>query len=565
MSSRFSSINESSFTSVSSSLTRLLDKSWIAFVILIALLIAAPILAILAGILTDASDIWQHLADTVLKEYIINSLLLMIGVGVGVIVLGVSSAWLVTLCRFPCDRLFQWALLLPLAAPAYLLAYTYTNMLDYFGPVQIFLRYLFGWQTINDYWFPNIRSFWGAMAMLILVLYPYVYLLARTAFLSQSVCTLEASRSLGCTPWTSFFKIALPLARPAIIAGLSLVLMETLNDFGTVQYFGINTFTTGIYNTWFGFGDLTAAMQLAAVLMIFIISLVTLESMSRRQARYYQNTSQHQVINPYILRGIRGIGAFLLCLMPVILGFILPAFYLTYLTIINLKSNLENNFLELASRSLMLALISAAIAVLISLIMAYGKRLYPNWGMNWGVRIASMGYAIPGSVIAVGAYIEMGRLDAIVDTWFNDNFGISTGLLLSGTMIALIYAYLVRFLAVAFGSVETSLEKIKPSLDDASRSLGNSPLNTLVKVHTPLMTGGMLTGIMLVFVDVMKELPATLLIRPFNFDTLAIRVFQYASDERLVEAAAPALAIVLVGIIPVIFLSRQIAKTRSQG
>ncbi|MGK7932763.1 MAG: ABC transporter permease [Microcystaceae cyanobacterium] len=565
MSSRFSSVDQNPFKSILSRLTRLLDKSWMAVVIVIALLIAAPILSILTGIFADATDIWQHLAETVLADYIINSLLLMIGVGIGVTLFGVSTAWLVTLCRFPGDRFFQWGLLLPLAAPAYLLAYTYTNMLDYFGPVQIFLRSLFGWETINDYWFPNIRSLWGAMVMLILVLYPYVYLLARTSFLSQSVCTLEASRSLGCTPWTSFFKIALPLARPAIIAGLSLALMETLNDFGTVQYFGVNTFTTGIYNTWFGFGDLTAAIQLAAVLMVFIVSLIVLELISRRQARYYQNTSQYQVINPYSLQGIRGIGAFLLCLILVGLGFILPAMYLTYLTILNLESNLQSNFIELATHSLILAVISAALAVLISLVMAYGKRLYPNWGMNWGVRIAALGYAIPGSVIAVGAYIEMGRLDAIVDTWFNNTFGISTGLLFSGTIIALIYAYLVRFLAVAFGAVETSLGKIKPSLDDASRSLGNTPLNTLVKVHTPLMTGGMLTAMMLVFVDVMKELPATLLIRPFNFDTLAIRVFQYASDERLVEAAAPALAIVLVGIIPVIFLSRQIAKTRSQN
>lgn len=540
-----------------------LNKSWLIFVILIALLMAAPIVSILTGIFTNAGDIWQNLAETVLKDYIINSLLLMVGVGIGVLILGVSSAWLVTLCRFPGDRFFQWALLLPLAAPAYLLAYTYTNLLDYYGPVQIVLRYIFGWNEVTDYWFPNIRSLWGAIIMLILVLYPYVYLLARNAFLSQSVCTLEASRMLGCNSWGSFFKIALPLARPSIIAGLSLVLMETLNDFGTVQYFGVLTFTTGIYNTWFGSGNLAAAMQLAAVLMIFIFILISLEIISRRQARYYQNSSPYHSLNPYILRGWRGIGAFILCFLMMAGGFLFPALYLVYLTLNNLKTNLEDNFLQLAIHSLILSVLSAAIAVFVSLIMAYGKRLYPIWGMNWGVRIASMGYAIPGSVIAVGAYIQMGELDKILDNWFSAQFGISTGLLLSGTIIALIYAYLVRFLAVGFGAIETSLGKIKPSLDDASRSLGNTPLNTLIKVHTPLMTGGMLTAMMLVFVDVMKELPATLLIRPFNFDTLAIRVFQYASDERLVEAAAPALTIVLVGIIPVIFLSWQISKTRS--
>jgi iron(III) transport system permease protein len=339
--------------------------------------------------------------------------------------------------------------------------------------------------------------------------------------------------------------------------------MDTHNDFGTVQYFGVLTFTTGIYNTWFGSGNLAAAMQLAAVLMIFIFILISLEVISRRQARYYQNSSPYHSLNPYLLRGWRGIGAFILCFLMVAGGFLFPALYLVYLTLNNLKTNLEDNFIQLALHSLILAVLSAAIAVFVSLIMAYGKRLYPIWGMNWGVRIASMGYAIPGSVIAVGAYIQMGELDKILDNWFSAQFGISTGLLLSGTMVALIYAYLVRFLAVGFGAIETSLGKIKPSLDDASRSLGNTPLNTLLKVHTPLMTGGMLTAMMLVFVDVMKELPATLLIRPFNFDTLAIRVFQYASDERLVEAAAPALAIILVGIIPVIFLSWQISKTRS--
>ncbi len=544
------------------SLNRFLNQGWLIFVMGIALLIAAPILFVLSSFWVNVGDVWQHLAETVLSDYLINSFLLMLCVGIGVVLIGVSTAWLVTLCRFPGDRWFEWGLLLPLAAPAYLLAYTYTDMLDYFGPVQRFLRYIFGWASVEDYWFPNIRTLWGAILMLTLVLYPYVYLLARMAFLGQSVATLEASRSLGCNPWRSFFKIALPLARPAIIAGLSLVLMETLNEFGTVQYFGVNTFTTGIYNTWFGLGDLAAATQLAAVLMGFIFLLISLELASRRQARYYQVSSPKSVLNPYYLQGLRGIGAFLLCLTVVVLGFILPALYLAYLTLNNLETTLDDTFWDLASHSLILALLSGGIAVIICLIMAYGYRLYPNWSMGLGVKIASMGYAIPGSVIAVGAYIQMAKLDNALDSWFLSTFGISTGLIFSGTIIALIYAYLVRFLAVGFGAVETSLGKIKPSLDDASRSLGNPPLNTLLKVHAPLMTGGMLTAIMLVFVDVMKELPATLLIRPFNFDTLAIRVFQYASDERLVEASAPALAIVLVGIIPVIFLSLQISKTR---
>jgi iron(III) transport system permease protein len=486
----------------------------------------------------------------------------MIGVGCGVLLVGVSCAWLVTMCDFWGCRFFEWSLLLPLAAPAYLLAYTYTNMLDYFGPLQTVLRALFGWDSGEDYWFPNVRSLWGAIIMLILVLYPYVYLLARVAFLEQSVCTLEASRSLGCGPWRSFFSAALPLSRPSIMAGLALALMETLNDFGTVQYFGINAFTTGIYNTWFGMGERLAATQLAAFLMLFILALIILERWSRRQAQYYQSGSHYHHLPRYQLGILRGILAVITCFLPLFLGFIAPALYLLNLTINNAETTLSENFVILAKNSLILALITALIAMAVSLIMAYGQRLNANVVMGLGVRVASLGYAVPGIVIAVGVLIPMGKIDNALDSWMNDTFGVSTNLLLSGTILGLIFAYLVRFLAVGLGAIESSLGKIKPSLDDASRSLGYGAASTLVKIHLPLMSGGMLTAAMLVFVDVMKELPATLVLRPFNFDTLAVRVYQYASDERLVEASAPALAIVLVGIIPVIFLSWRIARSR---
>lgn len=532
-------------------------NGWTVLVMAIALLIATPVLFVLGSIFSNSYEVWHHLASTVLLDYILNSLALMVGVGCGVLTIGVGTAWLVTMCRFPGSRLFEWALLLPLAAPAYLLAYTYTNMLDFYGPVQTQLRWLFGWESVRDYWFPNVRSLWGAIAMLILVLYPYVYLLARVAFLEQSVCTLEASRSLGCNPWRSFFTVALPLARPAIVAGLALAEMETLNDFGTVQYFGINTFTTGIYNTWFGMGERVAAAQLAAFLMLFVLALIGLERWSRRQSRYYQSASPYHTLPKYQLGGFRIFGAILACSIPFALGFALPAIYLLHLTASNAAETLNDSFFNLASHSLILAVLSAAIAIVLSLLMAYGERLQPKLGMNLAVRIAAMGYAIPGSVIAVGILIPLGQLDNALNS-----LGISQGLLFSGTIVALVYAYLVRFLAVSFGAVETSLNKIQPSLDDASRSLGYSPSSTLVKIHVPLMWGGMLTGAMLVFVDVMKELSATLVIRPFNFDTLAIRVYQYASDERLIEASAPALAIVLVGLIPAIFLSWKIANSR---
>jgi iron(III) transport system permease protein len=533
---------------------------WTLSVVLIALLVSVPILAVVSSVLTDSGQVWQHLVDTVLADYLLTSFWLLLGVGAGVLGIGVGTAWLVTMCQFPGRRGFEWALLLPLAAPAYLLAYTYTSMLDYFGPVQTFLRMVFGWDEVGDYWFPNVRSLPGGIVMLILVLYPYVYLLARVGFLEQSVCTTEASRSLGCNPWKSFFTVALPLARPSIVAGLALALMETLNDFGTVQYFGINAFTTGIYNTWFGMGDRITASQLSTVLMGFIFVLVILEQFSRRQARYYEMTNRYQSAARYRLGVVGIVLAVFACFLPIFLGFIAPSLYLLYLVVNHARETLNNDFLTLSANSLLLAMVSAAIALFIALILAYGERLNPNQLLKSSVRFAAMGYAIPGIVIAVGILIPIGRLDNLLAEWIKGVLGVEIPLLLSGTIAALIFAYIVRFLAVAFGTVESSLGKIRPSLDDASRSLGYGSIATLTQVHIPLMSGGLLTAAMLVFVDVMKELPATLVLRPFNYDTLAVRVYQYASDERLVEAAAPALAIVLVGLIPVIFLSWQISR-----
>ncbi len=544
-------------------LQRLVPGGWIAVTIALALLVSTPVLFVLGNIFADNSEVWNHLAETVLPRYMANSLWLMLGVGSGVLLIGVGTAWLVTMCSFWGSKIFEWALLLPLATPAYLLAYSYTELLEFYGPVQMTLRDWFGWSSVGDYWFPNVRSLGGAIMLLTLVLYPYVYLLARVAFLEQCTCTLEASRSLGCGPWHSFATVALPLARPAIMAGLSLALMETLSDFGTVQFFGVDTFTTGIYRTWFGMGERVAAAQLAAFLLLFIFGLILLERWSRRQAKYYQSGSDYSPMQPYQLKGIRATLASIACLLPLSLGFLLPAGLLLQMTWENAET-INDRFWGLATNSFILAVITAILAVIVAVVIAYGVRLQSHIAMELAARVTAMGYAIPGSVIAVGILIPVGRLDNAIDGWMRGTFCISTGLLLSGTIAALIFAYLVRFLAVSFGTVESSLGKIKPNLDDAARSLGHSPTSTLLRVHAPMMGGGLLTAAMLVFVDVMKELPATLIIRPFNFDTLAIRVYNLASDERLAEAAAPALAIVLVGIIPVIFLSWQIAvRSRS--
>jgi len=542
-------------------ITFLRPDSWTLLILAIASLVSVPVIVVLSSIFSGSSEIWNHLAATVLPGYVVNSLWLMLGVGLGVLGIGVSTAWLVSLCRFPGRRLFEWALLLPLSAPAYVLAYTYTGFLDFAGPVQSFLRSLFGWSA-GDYWFPNIRSVGGAIAMLTLVLYPYVYLLSRVAFLEQSVSTWEASRILGCGPWRSFMTIAIPLARPAIVAGLALVLMETLNDFGTVQYFGVDTFTTGIYRTWFGLGDREAAAQLAACLLLLILGLVLLERWSRRQAQYYQNHSRERRLLGYPLQGIRAAIAWIVCFVPLFFGFFLPLALLLQMTIQNTRQTADDRSWGFAANSFILAAVTAALAVLIALLMAYGLRLRSNLGMRIAARIASMGYAIPGSVIAVGVLLPVGWLDNAIDAWTRVTFGISTGLLLSGTIAALIFAYLVRFLAISFSTVEASLTQIKLTLDDAARSLGHGPTSTLVRVHAPMMWGGLLTAAMLVFVDVIKELPATIVIRPFNFDTLAVQTYQLAADERLAEASGLALAIVVVGIMPVILLSWRI--TRSQ-
>lgn len=536
-------------------------SAWTIVVIAIAVLIAFPIFAVLSGLFADARSVWQHLASTVLTTYITNSLYLMLAVALGVTIIGTGTAWLVTMCRFPGSRILTWALLLPLAAPAYILAYTYTDLLEYFGIVQTTLRSWFGWKTAQEYWFPNVRSLWGAAVMLILVLYPYVYLLARSAFLSQSVCTLEASRSLGCSPWQSFRKVALPLARPAIVAGLSLALMETLNDYATVQFFEVSTFTTGIYRTWFGMGERLAATQLAAFLLIFIFVLIWLEQLSRGRVQYYQSSNSSPV-QKYQLRGIRAIVAIAFCIIPLFLGFLIPAGVLLNMTLENWEDAFDQRFWGFATNSLTVSGIAALVAIVVGIILAYGLRLDRSLMMRGATYIASMGYAIPGSVIAVGILVPLGLFDNAIDGWMRSTFNYSTGLLLSGTMFALVFAYLVRFLALSFNSIDASLANIKPSLDDASRSLGFGATNTLFRVHVPLLWKGVLAAAILVFVDVMKELSATLIIRPFNFDTLAVHVFNLASDERLTEASGSALAIVLVGLIPVILLSWQMEQKR---
>jgi iron(III) transport system permease protein len=544
-------------------MNRLGARSVLPFIApLLAGLLALPVLVVLGSLLLPRDEVWEHLGATVLPHYVANTAWLLLGVGLGVLVIGTSTAWLVTMCRFPGSRVFEWALLLPMAMPAYLMAYTYTDLLDVAGPVQHALRAWTGWGP-RDYWFPPIRSLGGAVTVMALVFAPYVYLLARAAFLEQSVCVLEASRTLGRGPWRSFTGVALPLARPALVAGLTLALMETLADFGTVEYFAVDTFTTGIYRSWFGMGSPVTAAQLASLLLLTVVAVKTVERLARGRARFHHTSSRYRRLVPYRLRGPRAAGACLACLLPLLFGFVVPAGVLVRLTLERGDRLAGALFPRLAANSAILALLAALLAVLAAALIAGSLRLAPGRLTRLGAALATLGYAVPGSVIAVGILLTVGRVDNAVDAWMRATWNVSTGLLLSGTIAALLFAYLVRFLAVSFQTVEAGLLKIRPSMEHASRTLGRGPLGTLRAVHAPLMRGSLLTAGLLVFVEVMKELPATLIVRPFNFDTLAVRVYRLASDERLAEASTPALAIVAVGILPVIVLSLAIARSRA--
>ncbi len=535
---------------------------WNSALVILSLLFSIPLAVVLGSVFFPETEIWKHLADTVLSDYVFNSLILLIGVGFFSLILGVIPAWLVTMYRFPLSRYLEWALLLPMAMPAYIIAYSYTGMLDVAGPLQTSLREVTGWQY-RDYWFPDVRSLGGAITMLSLVLYPYVYLLARAAFIEQSICVLEVSRTLGCNAVDAFRRVALPLARPAIMVGLSLVVMETLADYGTVQYFGVSAFTTGIFRTWFGLGSSLAAAQLSALLLVFVAAFLYLEKRSRRQARFHHTSSRYSNLLQQQLNKGSGSFALVFCALPMILGFIIPVCFLIDMALDTYSQILNRDFYALLFNSLLLAFVTAILALLIALFMAYSNRNTSSSVNRFLVRFVSMGYAIPGTVIAVGVLIPFAWFDNTLDAFLTEHFNISSGLLISGTIVALIFAYLTRFLAVSINTVEAALGKIKPVMDEVAKTTGMSSGGIIKRIHIPMMRGSLLTALLLVFVDVLKELPATLILRPFNFNTLAVRTYELANEERLAAAAVPALAIVLAGIIPVIMISNSISRSRA--
>ena len=534
-------------------------NAWTAAVLIVAVLAFVPIAAVLGMAMAPTDGVWDHLSATVLPQYVRTTLLLMTGVGIGTFIVGTGTAWLITVYRLPGRQILEWALLLPLAMPAYVVAYVYTDILEFAGPIQGLLRHLYGWKLHSDYWFPDIRSLGGAITVMTLVLYPYVYLLARAAFLDQAAGVVEVSRSLGHGPWRTFCKVSLPMARPSIVVGISLCMMEALNDFGTVDFFAVPTFTTGIFDVWLNMGSASGAAQMASVLLIFVLALVIVERAARRGRRYYhsyQKAEYEGMASSQTLTPKWRAAAFVACVVPIVGGFLIPAGLLVTYALRHYQVALQPEFSIYAGNSLMLSGLAALVAVMVGTFLAYGTRLHGGRIVLLATRVASLGYAVPGAVLAIGVILPTALLDNTIDAWSQSLFGIPTGLLISGTVMVVVIGYVVRFLALSYGAMEAGLARITPNMDGAARTLGAGPGRLLLRVHLPLLRASLLTAGLLVFVDCMKELPMTMILRPFNFETLATFVHQYAMDERLEESAPGALAIVIAGILPVILLSR---------
>lgn len=534
------------------------DKVITALAFLIALFCLLPHIAVLIAAMTGDTQTLQQLAGSVLDDYARNTLALVVIVGIGTFAIGTGSAWLVTMAEFPGRRWLEVALVIPLAFPAYVLAYAYTHVLDHPGIVQTLLRDVTGWGP-RAYWFPEIRSLGGAAMMLTLVLYPYVYLLARAAFLGQSATTFLAARSLGKAPVAAFLSVSLPLARPAIAAGVLLTMMETIADFGTVSYFGVQTFATGIYTSWFSIADRGAAAQLSLGLLVFALLLAMLERSNRGRARF-ANGKRQEVIARIPLTGGARWGAMILCGMPVMFGVLIPTITLATMAIGSEQNLFSPRYVAFITNSLTLAGIAALATVAAAILLGSFNRLRETRAAAGALYVARIGYAVPGGVIAVGLLVPFAAFDNALDAFMRARFDVSTGLLFTGSIWLLIGAYLIRFLAAALGAYEGGIASVSRNIDAASRMLGENSIGTVRRVHVPILTPSLLTAALIVFVDVMKELPATLIMRPFNFDTLAVQAHRLASDERLSGAAVPSLLIAAIGLLPVILLCRQVAR-----
>jgi iron(III) transport system permease protein len=526
----------------------------------ITLLLVLPILAIFYTAIGETDDLFAHLMSTVMPTYIYNTVVLTAGVMILSLILGIPSAWFMAMCKLPTEKWLQWALVLPLAMPGYIIGYIFTDWFDFAGPIQIFLRDMTGWGP-GEYWFPDIRTLSGATFVLSLVLYPYVYLLCRAAFMEQNVSLLQSARLLKCSPWESFRRISLPLVRPSIAVGLSLVAMETIGDFGTVSYFAVNTLTTAVYDTWLGYSNLNAAAKISAMMLMIVVLLLSAERYSRRKQKLFQSQFNSHEDFRYELKGWHKWGALIWCWGLVAIAFIFPLLQLIDYAITYFEQSWTPEFREYAWNSLVVSVVAAIIGVVIALTVNFSQRVNGGRSSLAFMRLSSLGYAVPGTVLAIGVMVAVLFMDHRVNDIAKAMEWGRPGLIFSGSMFALIFAMVVRFSAVAIGSVESNLNKISPSLDMASRTMGCTPNTMLWRVHFPLVKRGALIAGLLVFIESMKELNAALLLRPFNFETLATYVYNFASDEHLELAALPAVLLVLVGLIPLVVVNRSLEQS----
>ena len=519
----------------------------------VLIIFTAPLLIVLSTLFGSYSENWFHLYEFVLADYIISSLILVIGVSILVLFLGTVTAWTVTTYNFKGKKVFEWALILPLAIPPYILAYTFTGLFDPFGDAYNFIRSVFN-LIDSTIIFPNVRNIYGAIVVFAFTLYPYVYLVSRSAFINQSKSMQEAARLLGLNQLEVFYKLALPLIRPAAIGGMMLVIMETLSDFGAVDHFAIQTFTTGIFRTWYGLYDLQTAMQLASLLLLTVGIFYFIERSSRGDGIYTSNNSTFSPNEEVNLTGLKALTAFLVCFIPIFIGFLLP---IVELSLWAYEVNLgffNNKFLENSINTLSLSFLTGLICAALALLINFSIRYKPSILVGRFSALLSIGYAVPGLILAVGMVQLLVYLDNLAFSGFD--------IVLTGSLLGLVLAYVIKTYALANSSIESGYERISYSLDDSSKLLGSTSWNMLGNIHIPLLKTSILTSVLLVMSDVVKELPATLILRPFNFETLAVSTYIYASEERMIQAAAPAIAIVLIGLIPIVLLSKMIRSSR---
>jgi len=529
----------------------------------VASIIAIPILTIFYMAFSADKNIWPHLSSTVLPGYVTTTSIVLAGISTITVFTGVGLAWIVTVYEFPMRRTMEWLCLIPLAMPAYIVAYAYGDLLDYTGFVQSSLRSIFGWGSIKDYWFPSVYSIGGSIFVMSFVLYPYVYLTSRAAFLRQSMTLIEVSSTLGKSSIYSFFHIALPMARPAIIIGLILIIMESMNEFAAFEYYGVDTLSVGVYITWLGKNNLGGAAQIAIFMLLFVFLLMIIEKGLRKKRSFAQNNKKLMSVNRIKLSKGRSVFVMIICALPILIGFLFPSLVLLDFVLERILEVDAIKYADLLFNSLFLSIFAAILTIILGVFLVNTYITSNNLIIRLSVTISRLGYALPGVVIALGVIVPLITLDGLIKNALGQYFNITVGLIFSGTMIAIVYAYVIRFLTISYGTIESGFATLNPDIAAASRVLGQSKYSTLIKIQLPIMKPALIMSALLVFVDSMKELPATLILRPFNFDTLATYVYTYASLSQIEEAALPALTIVATGLLPIILINRELVKNEN--